>query len=90
VSDPEYGVLVFDLYAQFQREILEKGLRDFHVFDNRLVWLEGDALHLLELRAPERKSIPLPEAIRGEKTRKWASRNRLLASSEGVLSVFEH
>jgi hypothetical protein len=87
-SDPEYGVLVFDLYAQFQREILEKGLRDFHIFNNRFVWLDGGALHLLELRAPEKRSISLPETMRDEKARKWASLNRLLVDRARGLEIY--
>jgi len=60
VNAPSEGVLVFDLFGQYVKTIDIKGLEEFQVVNQQLIYMEKGKLHSFHLQAMLDKTIPLP------------------------------
>lgn len=63
VNDPNLGILVFDIYAQYQKTINLKGLTYFQIIDNQLIYKEKKQLKSFNLKSLSTKIIDLPEGV---------------------------
>lgn len=63
LSDPELGILIFDIFGQYQKTLPLKNLRSFQVFDDQLVYFADGELRCFHLRALLDVSIELPEGV---------------------------
>ncbi len=63
VNDPNLGILVFDIYAQYQKTIDIKGLSYIQIIDNQLIYKEKDQLKSFNLKSLSTKIIDLPEGV---------------------------
>lgn len=63
VNDPNLGVLVFDIYAQYQKTIDIKNLTYFQIIDNQLIYKEKEQLKSFNLKSLSTKIIDLPDEI---------------------------
>lgn len=60
VADAAQGLLLFDVYAQFQRVLLRRTAADFQVSGNTICLLDRDFLSLTDLRSFQTRNLPLP------------------------------
>lgn len=63
VNDPNLGILVFDIYAQYQKTIDIKNLTHFQIIDNQLIYKEKEQLKSFHLKSLATQIIDLPEGI---------------------------
>ncbi len=61
LNDPELGFLRFDNFGQFDRRIDLPGIRDFQVWENRIIYQRDRQLVLYDLRAFQERTVELPE-----------------------------
>jgi hypothetical protein len=87
-SDPDRGVLCFDVYGQFQRILPWKGISTFVLAQNRLEYLDEHALHIEHLQAFFSQAIPLPASAKSEGVQVWAAPGRLLVQNGVALEVW--
>lgn len=87
LNDPEKGVLVFDLYGQYVKEIPVKGLRDFQVYDDRLIYLKDGNLEFFDLKALRFSRVSLPK-IRDIRFLK-IEKNKLIIAGETSVSFYQ-
>ena len=60
---PDQGILVFDIFGQYQKTLPLKGLKEFHVFDDQLIYFSEGKLNSFHLKALLERSIMLPENV---------------------------
>jgi len=63
VSDPDVGVLVFDIYGNYYNSFPILGLSHFQVLKNNIVYTDENKLQILNLRDFEVRAMPLPESV---------------------------
>ena len=61
LSDEEKGIFIFDNFGQLVTSIPHKGIQQFQVFNEQLVFLENQTLFVLNLNDGNSKNILLPE-----------------------------
>jgi len=87
MSDPDAGVLVFDVFGRYVKTIEIKGITDFQVFGGQLYFLKKNELKSFHLEALLEKSIALPAEIK-EPKKVWLSAERLYVLEKEGLKVF--
>ncbi|MFI5135908.1 MAG: hypothetical protein ACHQD9_08655, partial [Chitinophagales bacterium] len=60
VSDTSKGLLVFDLYGVYYETLPFKNVKKFQVNDDRIYFLQGDHLHMYQMKSLDEKDIVLP------------------------------
>jgi len=63
VNDPNLGILVFDIYAQYQKTIDIKNLTYFQIIDNQLIYKEKEKLKSFHLKSLATQIIDLPKGV---------------------------
>lgn len=89
VNDSELGILVFDTYGQFSKAIDVKGLLDFQVLDNQLVYRKGEELKSFHLQALNKMVIELPQGISKEHQLS-IQRERLFVKKEKGVEIYKY
>ena len=87
LNDPKAGVLVFDNYGQYVKMLDLKGLSDFQVLDNQLIYREKEKLMAFHLQTLTTRSIELPAGIRAEDHIRIQN-NRLFVEKDKQLLVY--
>ena len=49
LNDSSQGIFIFDLFGNFQKSFLIKGLISFQIFNDQLIYLENEQLNILQL-----------------------------------------
>ncbi len=62
VNDSMVGILVFDVFANYQKTIPLKGLKSFKILDDELYFLRNHQLFAYHLKTLQQKSIVLPDS----------------------------
>jgi len=65
VNDPELGILVFDLFGNYNKTLDIKGLEQFQVMDNQLIYQEEGKLLVYHLRSLQARSMDLHLPLKG-------------------------
>lgn len=86
-SDPALGILLFDVYGQYQRSLPWPGISTFVLEQNRLEYLTDSALHIEYLQAFATRDIPLPESAKFPDARVWAAPNRLFVQRKAGTEI---
>ena len=60
VNDPEVGILVFDLFGRYLKTIDLKGLSDFQIVQDRIIYWQGEQLRSFHLSALLDRPIRTP------------------------------
>ncbi|MEE4258101.1 MAG: hypothetical protein V2I47_13770 [Bacteroidales bacterium] len=60
LNDPETGIMMFDKYGTFYKTIPVKGLNSFQVFNNRIIYTEGEEIFIYDIKLNELSSASLP------------------------------
>lgn len=63
VSDPEVGILAFDVFGTYYNSFPITGLDHFQVIKNNIVYTEDNKLQLLNLKDFEVRTLPLPDSV---------------------------
>ena len=62
LNDPAIGVMVFDIFGNFNKTIPIKGLKKFQVFQDQIIYFEANRLSAYNLVTLDLKSISLPDS----------------------------
>ena len=63
LNDPQIGVLVFDIFGQYLKTIDLKGLSDFQIIDDRLLYTREGRLESFQLRSLLFSTVALPGGV---------------------------
>ena len=63
INDPQQGILIFDLYGQYIKSLDIKGLNDFQIINNQLIYTQNEQLQVFHLKTLLENSIKLPKII---------------------------
>ena len=88
LNDPNIGILVFDVFGQFEKTLEFKGLREFQILDGQLLFFQNGELTAFNLQSLLSQSIKLPDGI-GAKALVMVQKNRLYILENGYLKVYE-
>ena len=64
LNDPGKGIMMFDKYGTYYKTIPVKGLNSFQVFNNRIIYTEGDNIFIYDIQLNELSSTSLPAGER--------------------------
>lgn len=84
-ADPLQGVVVFDVFAQYSRQLALKGVKNFQLLGDELVYCADGWLHREDLRAFRSRRSALPAHAGADV---WLGAGRLLASAAGKTFVW--
>lgn len=87
-TDPEQGILWFDVYAQYQRSLPRKNISSFALGAKHLGYLAGTNLHLEQLHAFASREILLPATALQPTAKYWLSTGCLLVQNGEQLEVW--
>ena len=87
-ADPANGILWFDVYGQFQKQLPWTGIQAFVLEDNRLAYLADSTLHLEQLYVLASAQLPLPGPARLPEARCWLAAGYLLVQETERLSIW--
>lgn len=65
VNDSEVGILVFDLFGNYNKTLDIKGLQQFQVIDNQLIYQKEGQLQVYNLRSLQTRSLDLRLPLTG-------------------------
>lgn len=85
VNNPETGVLVFDIFGTYFKQIPITGLTEFQVTDRFLIYFKNNELYQYDLRTFETIEIPLPEK---EAQQARIAKNMLYLSDGGKVRAY--
>jgi len=90
LSDPNEGLIILDAYAQSYRTRPGKGIVNFQIFDDKLLYIKDFKLNIEDLRAFTNIAMPLPGAgeMQPENKRFWLGPGRLFIQEGNVLLVY--
>ena len=88
LNDPETGILVFDIFGQYEKTLEFKGLEEFQILDGKLLFFKDGKLNAFNLQSLLFQEVILPEEI-GEEAQVLMQKNRLFVLEEGSLKIFQ-
>ena len=88
INNPQTGVLVFDIYGKYIKTLDFKGLEDFQVVNNQLIFRKGEKLMAFHLQPLVLQAITLPAGI-DEADEIRIQTNRLFVKKEDSLLIYE-
>jgi len=88
LNDPTVGILVFDVFGQFEKILEFKGLTKFQILDGKLLFFQNGKLQAFNLQSLLMQEVKLPEGV-GEKAEVLVQKNRMYVLEIGALQVFE-
>lgn len=85
LNDPETGILVFDIFGTYIKTIPIKGLREFQVTGEEIVYFKDNNLHFYRARDYSETKLELPVRC----SEAFVFENRIAALGEGGITVWE-
>lgn len=85
LNDPAKGVFVFDNYSTYSHLIPIKGLKDFQVFDEKILYQKDNVIHSYDVQTLSSRTIPLPDSSGVLQSSIEKNRLYLLKKNEVVL-----
>jgi hypothetical protein len=61
LNDPAIGIMVFDIFGNYNKTVPIKGLKKFQVFQDQIIYFENNRLNAYGLVTLDFKSIQLPD-----------------------------
>jgi len=90
LNDSLMGVLVFDLYGQYRELIPIKGLTNFQVVDNRLIYPNDNTLVAIDLAVFSAEKIVLPALANPMTDLIQIEKSRLYVGGETELLIYKY
>lgn len=87
LNDPQSGILVFDIYGKYIKTLDFKGLDDFQVVNNQLIFRKDEKLMAFHLQPLVLQTISLPDGITKEDNLRIQT-NRLFVKKEDSLLIY--
>ncbi len=87
VSNPETGILVFDQYGTYVKNILIKGLDQFQVTEKAIYYIEDGLIKKYRIRDREIEALPLPVS---DVKSLAVDKNRLFIIDGQQLKIFDY
>lgn len=87
MSDTVQGLLLFDVYAQYQRTVLHQPLTDFQIIGNNVVYLDAGVLNGIDLRTFQTVSRTLPATVHVTPGQVWLTTRYLMVQDDTALLV---
>ncbi len=90
-NNPATGILMFDGLGQFQKTLIEPGVKDFFISDNKIQWATNEDRVVHGVHAKHwavRKNVPFPKPFEGEASQLFVNRRRLYAVKEGLVEAW--
>lgn len=87
VSNPETGILIFDQYGTYTKNIAVKGLTSFQVTEKGLFYVENNLIKKYNFSKNEFESLPLPE---GDVIGLAVNKNRLFIINGKEFRIYDH
>lgn len=88
INDPDLGIYVFDIFGQYIKPIDIKGLNEFQILKEQLLYLEGQSLHVFHLKALVDKEIVLPKKVT-ENDRIQVQKDKLFWIGEETVQIYQ-
>ncbi len=88
VSDPELGILIFDIFGNYYNSIPVTDLEYFQVFNNNLIFYQDGDVKLMDLADFQVRSIPLPSKIT-DIQQLHLEKERLYVLTDKQLQIYE-
>lgn len=88
VNDPNIGILVFDVFGQYEKTLEFKNLETFQILDGRLLFFQNGQLQAFNLQSLLMQEVKLPEGV-GKDVEVLVQKNRLYVLENGELRIFE-
>ena len=89
LNDPALGVLIFDTYGQYSKVVDVKGLLNFQVLDDQLVYRKENSLESFHLKSLNTQLIELPKDISKEHQIS-IQREKLFIKKEKVVEIYKY
>lgn len=90
LNDSLLGVLVFDMYGQYRELIPLKGLSNFQVVDNRLIYPKGKSLLAVDLAVFSVEKIRLPATVNEKTDLIQLEKSRLFVAGASELLIYKY
>lgn len=87
LNDPNLGIIIFDIYGQYDKTLPIKNLAKFQIVNNQLIYQKELRLFAYPLNTFQEKQLPLPFEIL-EKDDIHLSGNRLYKRAEGTIKIY--
>ena len=81
---PESGIIIFDNFAQFDKELPYPGIKHFQYFQNHLIFQRDTSLFQLDLNSLREIEIPLPRKVKEEEFIKIKGHFIYILNQEGI------
>jgi hypothetical protein len=80
LNDPENGIFLFDIYGTYYKTVGIKGLNQFQVNGDKIIYLENKVLKTYNIKTFQEDTIPLPDStvvsVRIEKQRLFVQNSK--------------
>jgi len=87
LNDPNFGILIFNMFGEYESMIALKGLDRFQVFDNRLIYKKGKQIYTYHLQTLSEQVLPIPETLEVS-DEILIQKNRLFIRKENSVEVY--
>jgi hypothetical protein len=88
LNDPDFGVVIFNIFGEYDSVLKLKGIDRFQVFDNRLIYKKGEQVFSYHLQTFDQKVLELPVLLKKEEEI-LIRKNRLFVRKADKIEVFE-
>ncbi len=88
VNDPEVGILLFDLFGNYTKTVDVKGLTQFQVIDEQLIYWQDGQIHVFNLKSLQTRSMDLGLPLDSEQLVR-IEKDRLYVRTGPSLKIFE-
>lgn len=86
LNDPEHGIYVFDNYATYKKRIPIKGINEFQILNNKLIYCKKGSMLKYDLQTFETDTIQIPGIDSVKHAR--LERNRLFLRRKNGLALY--
>lgn len=88
LNDPDFGIVVFNIFGEYDSKIDLKGIDQFQVFENQLIYKKGEKLFSYHLQTFNLKELKIPVRLQeGEDV--FIQKNRLFIRKVNRVEVYE-
>ena len=87
VNDPAYGILIFNVFGEYESMIELKGINTFQIFDNRLLYKKGQEVFSYHLQTFDQRAIKLPVELK-DSDEILIQKNRLFVRKTDRIEVY--
>ncbi|MFT5164851.1 MAG: hypothetical protein ACI8P3_000074 [Saprospiraceae bacterium] len=87
LNDPDFGILVFNIFGQYESVLRLKGIDHFQVFDNQIIYKKGKEVFSYHLQTFHQKELSLPVELKKEEE-VFIQKDRLFVRKADKVEVY--